>query len=96
MRKKYASIEAREINLKKMSLCNVKVDYYKLKELEYGVEVVRIEEMGQSRKEESKYIKNITAQEDEIEEMLDNLISKRVMPNILEDVVHDFMTVKTY
>lgn len=64
------------------------INYYKLKDEKYGIEIVR--ENEQKNKVEIKGITNITEDEDAINHILNLLVNKEVMPSS-EDIIEDLV-----
>lgn len=90
MKSLYACIEInRKIN-EIGSVVTERIKYYKTKDELYGIQVVKDNNL-QSKEEKINNIEQITEDENEINTILDTLVSNMVMYNF-EDIINDLVT----
>lgn len=92
MRKIYKTVDSQKWNLDKIGgVCDAKIEYYKLKDEQYGIEVKEIHQVENSKSTEIKEVQNITENEDKIDKILEILVDRKVEPYIAEEIIHDIM-----
>ena len=87
MKSLYACIEINKKNNETEDGVTEKIQYYKTKDEFYGIEVVKENNLPNK---EIKDITEITEDEEEINNILDKLVSNMVMCNF-EDIVNDLV-----
>lgn len=92
MRKIYKTVDSQKWNLNKVGgVCNSKIEYYKLKDVQYGIAVKETQQAENSKSTEIKEVQNITGNEAKINEILEILVDRKIEPYIAEDIIHDIM-----
>lgn len=88
MKKLYGTIIINKEIMEKEKRIQENINYYKLKNKMYGIEIVKQNE--QKEKVEMANLLNVTDNEEAINYILSLLIAKQIMPNE-EDVIHDLV-----
>lgn len=91
MRNLYGSVMIRKEIKEKDQKIQECVNYYKLKNQKYGLEIVK--ENGEKQGIEITNVMDVTDDEEKIDTILNLLVIKEVMPNspdIIEDVVKQY------
>lgn len=88
MKKLYGTIIINKQIIEKEKRIQENINYYKLKNKMYGIEIVKQNE--QKEKLEMANLLNVTDNEEAINYILSLLIAKQIMPNE-EDVIHDLV-----
>lgn len=88
MKKLYGTIIINKEIMEKEKRIQENINYYKLKNKMYGIEIVKQNE--QKEKVEMANLLNVTDNEEAINYILSSLIAKQIMPNE-EDVIHDLV-----
>lgn len=70
------------------------IDYYKLKNKKYGLEIVKSNNINDKRIEIAN-IKNITDSEEKIDSLLNELVIKQITPNS-SDVIEDLVKIHAW
>ena len=88
MKKLYGTIMINKQILGKQKSVRESVNYYKLKDKKYGIEIVKENEVNE--KLEIANIMNVTDNEEAINYILSLLVKKEIMPND-EDVIDEIV-----
>lgn len=70
------------------------INYYKLKNKKYGLEIVKSNNTN-DKKVEVTNIKNITDNEEKIDNLLKDLVIKQITPNS-SDIIEDLVKIHAY
>lgn len=91
MKNLYGSIKISK-TLGEDSLCiEENIDYYKLKNRKYGLEIVKRNSTNEEKVEVTNIL-NITDNEEKIEEVLNDLVIKEITPNS-SDIIEDLLKI---
>ena len=91
MKKLYGTIMIHKQIMDKQKRTQENINYYKLKNIKYGIEIV--EENEEKEKLEIANMMNVTDSEEAINHILSMLINKRIMPNesdVIDDLVKQY------
>ena len=88
MKKLYGTIMINKQIMDKQKLVRESINYYKLKDKKYGIEIVKENEVNE--KLEIANLMNVTDSEDAINYILSLLVNKEIMPND-EDVIDEIV-----
>ena len=88
MKKLYGTIMINKQVMDKQKLIRESVNYYKLKDKKYGIEIVKENEVNE--KLEIANLMNVTDNEDAINYILSLLVNKEIMPKD-EDVIDEIV-----
>lgn len=86
MKNLYGSIKISKMLGKGSQYIEEKIDYYKLKNEKYGLEIVKTN----STNEENIEVTNITDNEEKIDKVLNELVIKEITPSS-SDVIEDLL-----
>lgn len=91
MKKLYGTIMIHKQIMDKQKRTQENINYYKLKNIKYGIEIVK--ENEEKEKLEIANMMNVTDSEEAINHILSMLINKRIMPNesdVIDDLVKQY------
>ena len=88
MKKLYGTIMINKQIMDKQKSMHESINYYKLKDKKYGIEIVKENEVNE--KLEIANLMNVTDNEEAINYILSLLVNKKVMPND-EDVIDEIV-----
>lgn len=91
MKKLYGTIMINKQIMDKQKRTQENINYYKLKNKKYGIEIVK--ENEEKEKLEIANVMNITDNEEAINYILSLLINKKIMPNeadVIDDLVKQY------
>lgn len=91
MKKLYGTIMIHKQIMDKQRLTQENINYYKLKNKKYGIEIVK--ENEEKEKMEIANLMNITDSEEAINYILSLLVKKKIMPNeadVIDDLVKQY------
>lgn len=91
MKKLYGTIMINKQIMDKQKRTQENINYYKLKNKKYGIEIVK--ENEEKEKLEIANVMNITDSEEAINYILSLLINKKIMPNeadVIDDLVKQY------
>ena len=88
MKKLYGTILIHKQIMEKQNTMKENINYYKLKDKKYGIEIVK--ENEEKEKLEITNLINVTDNEEAINYLLSTLVKKKIMPSE-SDVIHDLV-----
>ena len=91
MKKLYGTIMIHKQVMDKQKRTQENINYYKLKNIKYGIEIVK--ENEEKEKLEIANMMNVTDSEEAINHILSMLINKKIMPNesdVIDDLVKQY------
>lgn len=92
MKKLYGTIRISKQVIDKQKTMQENINYYKLKNKKYGIEIVK-ENEGKEKLEIAN-LSNVTENEDAINYILSLLLAKQIMPNdadVIDDLVKQYV-----
>lgn len=92
MKKLYGTIRISKQVIDKQKTIQENINYYKLKNKKYGIEIVK--ENEEKEKLEIANLSNVTENEEAINYILSLLLAKQIMPNdadVIDDLVKQYV-----
>jgi hypothetical protein len=93
MKNLYGSITINKVILNEEQIVEECINYYKLKNVKYGLEIVKQNSTNEEKLEVTN-IANITDNEEKIDNVLNMLVAKEIMPSssdIIEDLLKQYV-----